>query len=83
MEIRTHIRATPAASLAGKTRLKIGQANVIRPSIAAGRSPMRAAIIIAVDQKTANASGAHLGKGDFLGAGSRGHAPLKRCQPSK
>jgi hypothetical protein len=37
---------------------------------------MGAPVIGAIDQETANASGAHLGEGDFLRA--VGHAPLKR-----
>jgi hypothetical protein len=45
-------------------------------------SPLIAAIIRAIDQETANASGAHLGKGDLL-AGEWGHAPFKRDQIAK
>ena len=48
------VRAAPAASLAGKSRLKIRKPDVIRPSIAADRGPMRAMIIGAVDQEAAN-----------------------------
>jgi hypothetical protein len=40
VEVRPHIRAAPAASLAGKPRLQIGQADIIRPSVAADRSPV-------------------------------------------
>jgi hypothetical protein len=40
LPIGPHIRAAPAASLAGKPRLQIGQADVIRPSVAADRGPM-------------------------------------------
>jgi hypothetical protein len=32
---------------------------------------------VSINQETANASGAHLGEGDFLLAGELGHAPLK------
>jgi len=39
---------------------------------------MAALVIRAIDQETANASGAHLCEGDFLLAGELGHAPLKR-----
>ena len=63
---RPYIRANPAASLAGKPRLQIRRANVIRPSIAADRSPMRAMIIRAIDQKIANAGGAHFTESDLL-----------------
>jgi len=72
--IGPHISATPAASLAGKPRLQIGQADIIRPSVAADRSPVRATIIGAVNQKAAHAG--H--EGDFL-AGD-GHEALKRGQ---
>ena len=35
-------------------------------------------IIRAIDQKIANAGGAHLGEGDFLRAGGYGHPLFKR-----
>jgi hypothetical protein len=54
-----------AANLTGKPRLKSGQADITRASIAADRGPMAAMIIAAVDQETSDAGGAHLGKGDF------------------
>jgi hypothetical protein len=78
MEFRPDIRATPAASLAAKPRLQIGQADVIRPSVAADRGLMRAMIIGAVDQKPANARSAHFGKCDFLRAWTveRGHGAI-------
>jgi hypothetical protein len=66
LPIRAHIRATPAASLAGKPRLEIGQADVIGPLVCIQRCPMAAVIVAAIDQQTANAGGAHLGKGDLL-----------------
>jgi hypothetical protein len=68
-------RATPTASLAGKPRLQIRQAHVIRPSVAADRSPMRAMIVAAIDQQAANAGGAHFGEGDLLRSFAVGHAP--------
>jgi hypothetical protein len=40
MEVRPYVGALRAASLAGKPRLQIGQAHVIRPSIAADRDVM-------------------------------------------
>jgi hypothetical protein len=61
LPIGPHIRAAPAASLAGKPWLQIRQPYVIRPSIAVDRSPMRAVIIAAIDQETAHAGGARLG----------------------
>jgi hypothetical protein len=81
LPIGPHIRAAPAASLAGKPRLEIGQPDVIRPSVGADRCVVAATIIGTVDQETANASGAHFGEGDFLlSRGEGGHAPLKRQQ---
>jgi hypothetical protein len=52
---------------------KIGQANIIRPSIATDRDLMAATIVGAIDQKPANTRAAHFCEGDFLRAG--GHAP--------
>jgi len=60
MEVRPHVGALRAASLASKSRLQIGQANVIRPSMAADRCPMRAMIVGAIDQEAANAGGARI-----------------------
>jgi hypothetical protein len=41
---------------------------------------MAALVIRAIDQKAANASGAHLCEGDFLLADEGGHVPLKRVR---
>ena len=41
-EIRTDIGTAPAAGLAGKSRLNVGQAHVIRPLFGADRRPMAA-----------------------------------------
>jgi hypothetical protein len=68
LPIGPHVSAMPAASLARKSRLKIRQANVIRPSVAANRSPVTAMIITAIDQQAANARGAHVGEADLLRA---------------
>jgi hypothetical protein len=76
LPIGPHIRATPAASLAGKPRLQIGQADLIRPLVAGDRRPMRAMIVAAIDQQAAHVGGAHLGKGDFLRAGWHGHGGI-------
>jgi len=38
-----------------KSRLKIGQADITRPSVAADRCPVRTTIIGAIDQKASNA----------------------------
>jgi hypothetical protein len=46
--------------------LKVGQPDVIWPSLTADRCRMAAFIVRAIDQETANASGAHFGEGDFL-----------------
>jgi hypothetical protein len=75
------IGAAPAARLTGKPLLKIGQADIIGPSITADCCVMAATKIGAVDQETANASGAHFGEGDFLR--TEGHASLKRCQTKR
>jgi len=39
MEIGAHVRAPPAAGLAGELGLQIGQPDIIRPSVAADRRP--------------------------------------------
>jgi hypothetical protein len=78
LPIGSRIRATPAASLAGESRLKIRQAHVIRPTIPADRSPVRTVIIGAVDHQAANARGAHLCEGDLL-AGWSGNAHMNSC----
>jgi hypothetical protein len=77
MEIGADVGAPLATDLAGKPRLDIGQPDVIRSSIAADCRRMAAPVVRAIDQETANASGAHLSEGDLL-AGEGGHAPLKR-----
>jgi hypothetical protein len=61
LPIGPDLGAAPAARLAGKSRLKIRQAEVIRPSVAADRGPMRAVIIAAIDQQPTNPGGAHFG----------------------
>jgi hypothetical protein len=72
IEVGPDISAAPAASLADETRLDIGKTDVIRPSIAVDRRHVTTAIIGAIDQETANASGAHFCEGDFLRAGESG-----------
>jgi hypothetical protein len=73
MEIRADISAPQAAGLASEPPLDVREPNAIRPPVAADRSPMAAPEIRAIDQETANASGAHFSEGDLSG----GHAPLK------
>jgi hypothetical protein len=52
---------------------QIGQANMVRPSVAADLNMMRAPIIRTVNQEPANAGRPHFAKGDFLLAlGHRG-----------
>ena len=77
-EIRTDIGTAPAAGLAGKSRLNVGQAHVIRPLFGAVRRPMAALVIRAIDQDPAQASGAQFCEGYLFGAGELGHAPLQR-----
>ena len=55
MEVGPHIGAAPAAGRADEPGLKIGQPNVFWPGIGAGRDVMRAVIVAAIDQDTANA----------------------------
>ena len=63
--MRPHLRAFPAAGLAGKSWLKIGQEDLMRPTIAADRSPVAAMIVAAIDQQATNSSSAHIRQGDF------------------
>ena len=67
IKIRPDVDTALAASRADETRLKVGQPDVIRPGIGAGRDVMRAVIVAAIDQDAANAGFAHFAKGDFLG----------------
>jgi hypothetical protein len=76
LPIGPHIRAAPAASLAGKQRLQIGQSDIIRPLVAADRGPVRATIIGTIDHQAAHARGAHLGKGDLLRSFDFGHGAI-------
>jgi hypothetical protein len=76
IEIRPDIGALLAAGLARKPRFEIGEPDIIRPSVAVDCRPMAAAKIRAINQETANASGAHLGEGDLL-VGSFGHAAIE------
>jgi hypothetical protein len=55
LPIGPHIRATPAARLAGEPWPKIGQSDIIGPSIAADRRPMAAMIVGTIDEQTAPA----------------------------
>jgi hypothetical protein len=73
IEVRADIRAFLAAALASEPPLDVRQPNAIRPSVAADRGPMAAPEIGAVDQETANASGAHFSEGDLLG----GHGAIE------
>jgi hypothetical protein len=83
LPIGPHVGTAPAARLTGEPRLEIGQPNVIRPSIGVGRCVVAAMVIGAIDQETANASGAHFAEGDLLWAGEGVHAPLKRDWAAK
>jgi hypothetical protein len=81
VEIRADISALCATGLASEERLEIGKPDVIRPSIAADRCVVAAAKIGAVDQETANASGAHFPEADFVRAGDGGHGTMKTRPP--
>jgi hypothetical protein len=56
--------------------------DVIRPMVPADCDPVAAFVIRAIDQETANPSGAHLGEGDLL-AGRFGHAATPCCKKRK
>src|ERR1700730_2194497 len=78
VEIRTDVGPLLAACLPGEQRFDIGQPKIIAPAIGADLDGVRAPIVGAIDQETANARGAHLSESDLLLAGECGHAPLKR-----
>ena len=75
MPIRANIRAAPAAGLTREPGLDVGQPNVIGPPVGADRFPVAAPEVAAIDQKTANAGGAHLTERD-LGR-SVGHGAIE------
>jgi hypothetical protein len=74
MEIGPDIGAPPAAGLADEPGLDVGEPDIIGPPVAADRRPMAAVIVAAIDQETANATGAHFAKDDLLGAAA--HAAI-------
>jgi len=78
MKVRPDVGASLAAGLADKPGLEIRKPDVISPLFRADRDRMAAMIIRAIDEHATNAHLAHLGEGDLLRAGERGHAPLKR-----
>jgi hypothetical protein len=75
--IRPNVRASAAARLAREPGLDVRQPSTVWPTVAADRGPVRALVIRAIDQETANASGAHFCEGDLL-ADRFGHGLLKR-----
>ena len=68
MEIRPDIGTALATGSTYEPALKIGQPYIVRPLISADPDPVRALVVGAIDQQTANAGGAHLAEGDFLRA---------------
>ena len=65
---------------AGEAILDVRQPEIIGAAIRADRERVAAAVVCAVDQDTANASGAHFCEGDLLAAwGNGGHGLLKRA----
>ncbi len=56
---------------------------LIRPSVAADRGPMAAAVIAAIDQQPANAGGAHLAEGDLLAGVGHGAIEARARPESK
>ena len=72
-----------AATFAYEPRLKIGEPNVIRPSVCADRDRVAALMVRAVDEDAANASVAHLSEGDLLRAGNGGHSRTYLRRPGR
>jgi hypothetical protein len=66
------ISTTLAAALTNEARLKIGQAQIIGPGIAADGNGVAAALVCAVDQQPAHTHVAHVGKRNL---GGPVHAP--------
>src|SRR3954447_2430446 len=59
MKVRPQIGGLRAATLAHEQRLKIGQSDIIWPSITADPSPMAAMVVTAIDKQAADAHLAH------------------------
>jgi hypothetical protein len=55
IEIRPDVGASLAAGLAHEARLKIGEPNVIRPSVRTDRDRVAAVVILTVDKQTVHA----------------------------
>jgi hypothetical protein len=72
VEVRADISASLATTPADELRLDFGQPNVIQPSVSAHGCPVAALVIRAIDQETANTSGAHFSERDLLVAGEGG-----------
>src|SRR5271167_1834790 len=79
MKIRPDVGASLSVGCAYEPRFKIGEPDVIRPSVCADRDRVAALVIRAINQDPADAGVAHLSEGDLLRAGDGGHALLKRA----
>src|SRR5262245_9169248 len=66
IEIRPYVGTPLAADVAHKTRLKIGQANVVGPAVRTDSLRVAPMIVGAIDQDAANALFAQFGEGDLL-----------------
>jgi len=65
VEVRSNVRASLAASPAGKPGLDVGQPYLVRPAIGEGSRRMAALVIATIDQHTPDAAFAHLSERDF------------------
>ena len=66
MEVRPDVGASLAAGFADEAGLDIGQPDLIRPSVGAGRDRVATMEIRAVNEDAAHAGRAQLSEGDFL-----------------
>lgn len=72
---RSNVRATLPANLTGELWLKIRQPDIVGPSAGVDRGRMRAAIVLAIDEKPGRAGLPHFPENDFP---FPQHAALKR-----
>ena len=70
LKCRLHFRAALAAGDADEIGFDVGEPDVIAPAVGAGFDVVAAAVVAAIDQHLADAGGAQLAEGDFLGGWS-------------
>jgi hypothetical protein len=73
------VGAVGAARAANKSRFKIGQPNVIRPSVPADLRRVAALEVGAIDQEATNARRSHFPEGDFLVAAFHVSKSIRLC----